>query len=109
MKIKKKKKIIGKKRLKIKTKKRVGILRAKKTLRQTQGKNKIKDSNPDIIFDSTIGETNTLFVSKPSQISFTRQNFAKQNLGGQDGEISEGKPEKNILQKIQEIIFNKKI
>jgi len=49
---------LGKKRslYKIKAKKKVGVLHAKKK--------KIKDLNPDIIFDSTVGKTDTLFVNK---------------------------------------------
>ena len=59
-----KKKIAGKKKLS-KTKRKVGVLHTKKTLRQAQHKRKAKDANPDIIFDSTVGKTDTLFVDKP--------------------------------------------
>lgn len=42
---------------KIKTKKRVGILRTRK--------NKKNEENPEVIFDSKIGKTDALFISDP--------------------------------------------
>ena len=63
-KMKIKKKIAGKKKLS-KTKRKVGVLYAKKTFGKLKGRKKIKDLNTDIIFDSTVGKTDTLFVDKP--------------------------------------------
>ncbi len=62
---------MGKKRslFKAKTKGKVFVLRTKKALVSLKNKSKIKDSDTDIIFDSTIGKTDSLFVNKPSQIS----------------------------------------
>jgi len=63
---------LGKKRslYKIKAKKKVGVLRTKKpsfAKGYGRAKRKIRDLNPDIIFDSTIGKIDSLFVNKPEQ------------------------------------------
>ncbi|MGD0576651.1 MAG: hypothetical protein ABSA74_01070, partial [Candidatus Staskawiczbacteria bacterium] len=52
-----------------KAKRKAGVLRVKKMRAQktkTKRKKKNKETNPDIIFDSTVGKTDALFVDEPA-------------------------------------------
>lgn len=61
----KRKKSVKKRVTKNKASKRAGGLRKRKTLRRAQGRTKNQFQNEDIIFDSSIGKTDALFVSSP--------------------------------------------